>query len=113
MPRKRHAAPTDGPQDVLTAREAAKYLRLALPTFYRYMWQGKIPSSKIGGGYRFKKSILHRWVGKKAEGEDACGGNKFVGTFSAINLEAILAHTPLATGELTLSAASYRATPRA
>src|SRR5438132_273525 len=78
MPRKRHAAATDGPQDVLTAREAAKYLRLALPTFYRYMWQGKIPSSKIGGRYWFKKSLLDRWLGKKAEGEDVSGRNKFV-----------------------------------
>ena len=49
MPRKRRAAATDGPKDVLTAREAAKYLRLALPTLYRYMWQGKLPSAEIGG----------------------------------------------------------------
>jgi len=70
IPRRRRAATTDGPRDVLTAREAAKYLRLALPTFYRYMWQGKIPSSKIGGRYRFKKSLLDRWLGKKAEGEE-------------------------------------------
>src|SRR5881409_1984440 len=76
MPRRRRAA-ADGPKDVLTAREAAKYLRLALPTFYRYMWQGKIPSSKIGGRYRFKKSLLDRWLGKKAEGEDVSGRNKF------------------------------------
>src|SRR2546428_3375640 len=91
MPRKRHAAATDGTQDVLTAREAAKYLRLALPTFYRYMWQGKIPSSKIGGRYRFKKSLLDRWLGKKAEGEDVSGRNKFVGKVSAIKLDASLA----------------------
>ena len=52
MPRNRRALAADGPREVLTAREAAKYLRLALPTFYRYMWQGKIPSSKIGGRYR-------------------------------------------------------------
>src|SRR2546425_7648421 len=89
MPRKRRAAATDGPQDVLTAREAAKYLRLALPTFYRYMWQGKIPSSKIGGGYRFKKTLLDRWLGKKAEGEDPSGPNKFVGNAPAIKREAI------------------------
>src|SRR5881409_537389 len=49
MPRKRRAATTDGPKDVLTAREAAKYLRLALPTFYRYMWQGKIPADLRAG----------------------------------------------------------------
>ena len=91
MPRKSHALVADGPGEVLTAREAAKYLRLALPTFYRYMWQGKIPSSKIGGRYRFKKSLLDRWLGKKAEGEDVSGRNKFVGKVSAIKRDAILA----------------------
>lgn len=24
--------------DILTAREAARYVRLSLPTFYRYIW---------------------------------------------------------------------------
>src|SRR5438552_18753614 len=106
MPRKRRAATTDGSQDVLTAREAAKYLRLALPTFYRYMWQGKIPSSKIGGRYRFKKSLLDRWLGKKAEGEDVSGRNKFVGKVSAIKRDAILAQVTLEVGEHRITAAT-------
>src|SRR2546428_2982440 len=108
MPRNRHAAATDGPQDVLTAREAAKYLRLALPTFYRYMWQGKIPSSKIGGRYRFKKSLLDRWLGKKAEGEDVSGRNKFVGKVSAIKRDAILAQVNLDVGEHKITAVITR-----
>src|SRR3989475_5716457 len=108
MPRKRHSAATDGPQDVLTAREAAKYLRLALPTFYRYMWQGKIPSSKIGGRYRFKKSLLDRWLGKKAEGEDVSGRNKFVGKVSAIKRDAILAQVNLDVGEHKITAVITR-----
>src|SRR2546422_7499044 len=104
MPRKRHAAATDGPQDVLTAREAAKYLRLALPTFYRYMWQGKIPSSKIGGRYRVKKSLLDRWLGKKAEGEDVSGRDKFGGKVSAIKRDADLAPVNLEVGEHKITA---------
>src|SRR2546426_1735456 len=99
MPSKRRAPTADGSGDVLTAREAAKYLRLALPTFYRYMWQGKIPSSKIGGRDRFKKSLLDRWLGKKAEGEDVSGRNKFVGKVSAIKRDAILAQVNLDVGE--------------
>src|SRR3989442_5211324 len=91
MPSKRRAPTADGSGDVLTAREAAKYLRLALPTFYRYMWQGKIPSSKIGGRYRFKKSLLDRWLGKKGEGGDVNGRNKFVGNGPAIKPGGILA----------------------
>src|SRR2546427_10058995 len=109
MPRRSRAAAADGPKDVLTAREAAKYLRLALPTFYRYMWQGKIPSSKIGGRYRFKKSLLDRWRGQKAGGEDVSGRNKFVGKGSAIKRDAILAQGNLEVGGHKITAVITRA----
>ena len=108
MRRKLRPAAEKGPQDVLTAREAATYLRLALPTFYRYMWQGKIPSSKIGGRYRFKKSLLDRWLGKKAEGEDVSGRNKFVGKVSAIKRDTILAQVNLDVGEHKITAVITR-----
>src|SRR2546422_4484207 len=108
MPRKRHAAATDGPQDVLTAREAAKYLRLALPTFYRYMWQGKIPSSKIGGRDRFKKALLYRGLGKKAGWEGVSGGEKIVGQVLAVDRVAILVHVDLGGGQLKISAVVNR-----
>src|SRR5256712_14197939 len=108
MANRRRARPSEPPRDVLTAREAAKSLRLALPTFYRYMWQGKIPSSKIGGRYRFKKSLLDRWLGKKAEGEDVSGRNKFVGKVSAIKRDAILAQVNLEVGEHKITAVITR-----
>ena len=108
MPRNLRATATDGPKDVLTAREAAKYLRLALPTFYRYMWEGKIPSSKIGGRYRFKKSLLDKWLGKKPEGEDVSGRNKLVGKVSAIRRDTILAQVNLDVGEHKITAVITR-----
>jgi len=108
VPRKRLAVVAEAPKDVLTAREAARYLRLALPTFYRYMWEGKIPSSKIGGRYRFKKSLLDRWLGKKVEGEDVSGRNKFVGKVSAIKRDAILAQVNLDVGEHKITAVITR-----
>jgi molybdopterin-binding protein len=106
--RKPRPATTDGRTDVLTAREAAKYLRLALPTFYRYMWEGKIPSSKIGGRYRFKKSLLDRWLGKKPEGEDVSGRNKLVGKVSAIKRDTIMAQVNLDVGEHKITAVITR-----
>jgi molybdopterin-binding protein len=108
VPTKRRSAAADGRNEVLTAREAAKYLRLALPTFYRYMWEGKIPSSKIGGRYRFKKSLLDKWLGKKAEGEDVSGRNKFVGKVSAIKKDLILAQVNLDVGEHKITAVITR-----
>ena len=94
--------------DVLTAREAARYLRLTLPTFYRYLWNGTIPSSKIGGRYRFKRSVLDQWLGKKPEGEQISGRNKLVGTVSAIKRDAILAQVNLEVGEYKITAVITR-----
>ena len=94
--------------DVLTAREAAQYLRLALPTFYRYMWEGKIQSSKIGGRYRFKKSLLDSWLGKKPEGEDVSGRNKLVGKVSTIKRDVILAQVNLDVGDQRMTAVITR-----
>ena len=108
MPARRRSVSEDSPKDVLTAREAAKYLRLALPTFYRYMWEGKVPSSKIGGRYRFKKSLLDKWLGKKPEGEDVSGRNKLVGKVSAIRRDAILAQVNLNVGEHKITAVITR-----
>ena len=97
-----------GTGDVLTAREAAKYLRLTLPTFYRYMWEGKIQASKIGGRYRFKRSLLDRWLGKKPEGEDVSGRNKLVGKVSAIKRDVILAQVNLDVGDQKVTAVITR-----
>jgi len=94
--------------EVLTAREAAKYLRLTLPTFYRYMWEGKIQASKIGGRYRFKRSLLDRWLGKKPEGEDVSGRNKLVGKVSAIKRDVILAQVNLDVGDQKVTAVITR-----
>ena len=104
----KHKQIRPGPDAVLTAREAAKYLRLSLPTFYRYMWEGKIPSSKIGGRYRFNRSILDRWLGKKPEGEEVSGRNKLVGIVSAIKRDLIMAQVNLDVGENKLTAVITR-----
>jgi len=108
MARRSPATMPQGPDAVLTAREAAKYLRLALPTFYRYLWEGKIPSSKIGGRYRFKKAVLDRWLGKKPEGEEVSGRNKLVGIVSAIKRDRIMAQVNLDVGENKITAVITR-----
>jgi len=106
----RHSAITmpQGSDPVLTAREAARYLRLALPTFYRYLWEGKIPSSKIGGRYRFKKTVLDRWLGKTPEGDEVSGRNKLVGIVSAIKRDLIMAQVNLDVGENKITAVITR-----
>lgn len=108
MAKKRRTGRVTETNDVLTAREAAKYLRLALPTFYRYMWEGKIQRIKIGGRYRFKKSLLDSWLGKKPEGEDVSGRNKLVGRVSAIKQDVILAQVNVDVGDQKMTAVITR-----
>ena len=108
MARRSSTTMPQGPAAVLTAREAAKYLRLALPTFYRYLWEGKIPRSKIGGRYRFKRSVLDSWLGKKPEGEEVSGRNKLIGIVSAIKRDLIMAQVNLDVGENKITAVITR-----
>lgn len=95
--------------DVLTAREAAKYVRLTLATFYRYIWEGKIEAPKIGGRYRFKKSLLDRWLGKKKSGtEDMSGRNKLMGKVTAVKRDTIMAQVDIDIGSHKITAVITR-----
>jgi len=49
---------------ILTAEEAAEYLRMALSTLYRYMRKGQVPCFKVGNQWRFKRSVLDEWMEK-------------------------------------------------
>lgn len=51
-----------GTYDILDAREAADYLRLNEQTIRRLARQGDLPSFKVGGSWRFRRSALDRWV---------------------------------------------------
>lgn len=50
----------------MTAKEAAEYLKLNYMTVYKLAQRGKIPASKIGGNWRFKKEILDEWITRQA-----------------------------------------------
>jgi excisionase family DNA binding protein len=50
------------PPMLLTADEAAKYLRLHVKSVYRLARSRKIPSIKVGGRWRFHREALDFWV---------------------------------------------------
>lgn len=52
----------DRKDQILTAEEAAEYLKMALSTLYRYMRTGQVPCFKVGNQWRFKRSILDQWM---------------------------------------------------
>lgn len=47
---------------IMTPKEAAKYLGFHLVTVYRLLKKSEIPATKIGGQWRFKKDILDAWL---------------------------------------------------
>jgi excisionase family DNA binding protein len=48
--------------EILTANEAADYLKINVRTIYRLIREGKIPGCKVGGSWRFRKDILDDWL---------------------------------------------------
>jgi excisionase family DNA binding protein len=49
----------------MTTKEVARYLRVDQYTIYRLVTQKKIPAFKIGNQWRFKRSLLERWLKTK------------------------------------------------
>ena len=55
--------------DIMTIREVAEYLKLTGKAAYRHAADGKIPSFKVGGAWRFRRSESERQsVGQKERG---------------------------------------------
>jgi excisionase family DNA binding protein len=61
-------ASTSGPnglpaeKEVLTIDEVATYLRLKPQTIYKWAQGNRIPAAKLGKEWRFRKSIIERWL---------------------------------------------------
>ena len=51
---------------LMTIKEAAAYLKLNYMTLYRLSREGKIPAFKVGGNWRFKKTLLDQWLSSKS-----------------------------------------------
>ena len=47
---------------LMTVKEVAQYLKLNYMTVYKLAQKGKIPASKVGGNWRFKKEIVDEWL---------------------------------------------------
>ena len=49
-------------QELMTIQEAASYLRIKDSTLYKLAQQGKVPGTKVGGAWRFKRNVLDDWL---------------------------------------------------
>jgi excisionase family DNA binding protein len=55
--------------ELMTVKEAATYLRLNYMTIYKLAQKRRIPATKVGGNWRFKKEILDDWLERNATTE--------------------------------------------
>ena len=50
------------PDDVLTLREVAEYLKVNERTIYRLLGGRKIPAFEVGGSWRFRLAEIGEWI---------------------------------------------------
>lgn len=51
--------------EILTIEEVAAYLRLTPQTIYKWAQEKRIPAVKLGKEWRFRRSILDRWIDER------------------------------------------------
>ena len=49
-------------KEVMDIREASHYLGVSRETLYKYLNEDKIPAFKLGNRWKFKKTVLDRWM---------------------------------------------------
>ncbi|HJY86764.1 MAG TPA: helix-turn-helix domain-containing protein [Candidatus Acidoferrales bacterium] len=52
-------------REVMNIRQASQYLGVSRDTLYRYISEGLIPAFKLGSRWKFRKTILDRWMERK------------------------------------------------
>ena len=57
--------------EILTLEEVAEYLRLTPQTIYKWAQERRIPAVKLGKEWRFRRSILDRWLDEQMVGDDS------------------------------------------
>ena len=55
----------------MTVGEVADYLRVTKKTIYRLLGQSKIPATKVGNQWRFKRSSIDDWLQRNSVGAKA------------------------------------------
>ena len=67
----------DPPPDheILTLEEVARYLRLKPQTIYKWAQERRIPAVKLGKEWRFRRSVLDRWLDEQMLGDGSGFGH--------------------------------------
>ena len=63
-------------REVMDIRQASQYLAVSPDTLYKYLSRGKIPAFKLGNRWRFKKSMLDRWMERQSQAGEGAGNRR-------------------------------------
>ena len=58
--------------ELMTVDEVADYLRVTKQTIYRLLWLGRIPASKVGHQWRFRKDSIDEWLRQEPVARKTC-----------------------------------------
>ena len=50
---------------ILTIQELSDYLKVPVPTLYKLVRRGSIPSLKVGRHWRFHKDAIDKWISSR------------------------------------------------
>lgn len=53
-------------REVMGIREASDYLGVSRETLYKYVMGERIPAFKLGNRWKFKKTVLDRWMERQS-----------------------------------------------
>ena len=53
-------------REVMDMREASEYLGVSRETLYKYISAEQIPAFKLGNRWKFKKTVLDRWMERQS-----------------------------------------------
>ncbi len=53
-------------REVMDIREASDYLGVSRETLYKYVCEEKVPAFRLGNRWKFKKTVLDRWMEKQS-----------------------------------------------
>lgn len=60
----------------MTLQEVAEYLQLSKDMIYRLAQSGKIPASKVGNRWRFRRERIDHWMENMAVGAETLGSRE-------------------------------------
>ena len=69
------AGSSGGDHEILTLEEVAQYLRLKPQTIYKWAQEKRIPAAKLGKEWRFRRSVIDRWLDEQMLGDDSGFGH--------------------------------------